>query len=75
MSEFRLIKQLPQEAARNIPAMLTYKEAADQLKVNKRTIRRRVAAGRYMAYGDGSGKRILSESILADIERNSHGAR
>ena len=75
MNEFRLIKQLPQEAATNIPAMLTYKEAADQLKVNKRTIRRRVAAGRYMAYGDGSGKRILSQSILADIERNSYGAR
>lgn len=75
MNEFRLIKQLPQEVARNIPAMLTYKEAADKLKVNKRTIRRRVADGRYVAYGDGSGKRILAESILADIESNSNGAR
>jgi excisionase family DNA binding protein len=75
MNEFRLIKQLPQETAGDIPVMLTYKEAADKLKVNKRTIRRRVAAGRYTAYGDGSGKRILRESILADIERNSTGVR
>jgi excisionase family DNA binding protein len=75
MNEFRLIRQVQQETASDIPAMLTYKEAADQLKVTKRTIRRRVAAGRYMAYGDGSGKRILCESVLADIERNSNGAR
>ena len=53
------------EAAR----MLKYAEAADLLKVNKRTIRRRVAAGRYVAYGDGSGKRILYSSIVADIQR------
>jgi excisionase family DNA binding protein len=51
--------------------MLKYAEAAELLKVDKRTIRRRVAAGRYIAYGDGSGKRLLYSSILADIERNS----
>ena len=75
MNDSRLIRQMLQETASDIPTMLTYKEAADRLKVNKRTIRRRVAAGRYMAYGDGSGKRILCESILADIQRNSNGAR
>jgi excisionase family DNA binding protein len=55
------------EAAR----MLTYAEAAALLKVDKRTVRRRVSARRYIAYGDGSGKRILFSSILADIERHS----
>jgi excisionase family DNA binding protein len=55
------------EAAR----MITYAEAASLLKVNKRTIRRRVADGRYIAYGDGCGKRLLYASILADIERTS----
>jgi excisionase family DNA binding protein len=75
MIESRLTRQLPQETASDIPAMLTYKEAADRLKVNKRTIRRRVTAGRYLAYGDGSGKRILCESILADIQHKSNGAR
>jgi excisionase family DNA binding protein len=53
------------EAAR----MLKYEEAAALLKVNKRTIRRRVADGRYVAYGDGSGKRIVYSSIVADIQR------
>jgi excisionase family DNA binding protein len=75
MNDSRLIRQLLQETASDIPTMLTHKEAADRLKVNKRTIRRCVAAGRYLAYGDGSGKRILCESILADIQRNSNGAR
>jgi excisionase family DNA binding protein len=51
--------------------MLKYAEAAKLLKVDKRTIRRRVAAGRYVAYGDGSGKRLLYSSILADIQRNN----
>jgi excisionase family DNA binding protein len=49
--------------------MLTYAEAAALLKVDKRTIRRRVADGRYTAYGQGCGKRILLRSILADIQR------
>lgn len=49
-------------------SMLTYAEAAALLKVSKRTVRRRVADGRYVAYGHGSGKRILSSSILADIQ-------
>ena len=57
------------EAAR----MVTYAEAAALLKVDKRTIRRRVADGRYIAYGEGSGKRIKFDSILADIQRNSSG--
>jgi excisionase family DNA binding protein len=35
--------------------MLTYAEAAALLKVDKRTVRRRIADGRYTAYGDGSG--------------------
>jgi excisionase family DNA binding protein len=61
----------PFEAAR----MLTYAEAAALLKVDKRTVRRRVADGRYSAYGDGSGKRILYRSILADIERSSREVR
>ncbi len=54
--------------------MLKYDEAAKLLKVDKRTIRRRVAAGRYIAYGDGSGKRLLYDSILADIQRNNSEA-
>jgi hypothetical protein len=49
--------------------MLKYAEAAALLKVDKRTIRRRVAAGRYTAYGENSGKRILYSSIVADIQR------
>jgi excisionase family DNA binding protein len=53
----------------NDARMLKYAEAAVLLKVNKRTIRRRVADGRYVAYGDGSGKRILYSSIVADIQR------
>jgi excisionase family DNA binding protein len=51
--------------------MLTYAEAAALLKVDKRTIRRRVAGGRYLAYGDGSGKRLLFTSIIADIQRRT----
>lgn len=61
----------PFEAAR----MLTYAEAATLLKVDKRTVRRRVAEGRYTAYGQGSGKRILYRSILADIQRTSPEVR
>ncbi|HEU5097592.1 MAG TPA: helix-turn-helix domain-containing protein [Roseiflexaceae bacterium] len=49
--------------------MLKYAEAAALLKVDKRTVRRRVADGRYVAYGDGSGRRILYSSIVADIQR------
>jgi len=51
--------------------MLTYAEVATLLRVDKRTVRRRVANGRYTAYGEGSGKRILYHSILDDIERTS----
>jgi excisionase family DNA binding protein len=51
--------------------MLTYAEAAALLKVDKRTIRRRVAGGRYIAYGDGCGKRLLLTSIIADIQRHT----
>ena len=54
--------------------MLTYAEAAELLKVDKRTIRRRVAKGRYSAYGDGPGKRILFRSIVADVQQHSTGA-
>jgi excisionase family DNA binding protein len=61
----------PFEAAR----MLTYAEAAALLKVDKRTVRRRVADGRYTAYGEGSGKRILYRSILADIQRTTPEVR
>ncbi len=61
----------PFEAAR----MITYAEAAALLKVDKRTVRRRVAGGRYIAYGEGCGKRILYQSILADIQRNSSEVR
>ncbi len=53
--------------------MLKYAEAAALLKVDKRTVRRRVADGRYVAYGDGSGKRILYSSIVADIQRPRGG--
>lgn len=54
--------------------MLRYSEVAELLKVDRRTVRRRVAAGRYIAYGEGSGKRILYASVLDDIRRNSSGA-
>jgi excisionase family DNA binding protein len=64
------ITRLPNDALEDL-RMLKYKEAADLLKVDKRTIRRRVAAGRYVAYGEGSGKRILYRSIKADIQRGS----
>jgi hypothetical protein len=53
--------------------MLAYAEVMTLLKISKRTIRRRVAEGRYIAYGNNTGKRILYQSILADIERNSTG--
>jgi excisionase family DNA binding protein len=57
----------------NDARMIKYAEAAELLKINKRTVRRRVADGRYIAYGDGSGKRILYSSILADIQRPRGG--
>ena len=66
MHDRPLVPALPFEGAQ----MLTYAEAAALLKVDKRTVRRRVADGRYIAYGDGSGKRFLYSSILADIQRN-----
>ncbi|GAB4443221.1 MAG: hypothetical protein OHK0015_42890 [Chloroflexi bacterium OHK40] len=47
--------------------MLTYAEAAELLATTVRTIRRRVANGQYITYGDGSGRRLLYQSILADI--------
>jgi excisionase family DNA binding protein len=53
--------------------MLTYAEVAELVRVDKRTVRRRVANGRYTAYGDGCGKRILYSSVLADIERHRSG--
>jgi excisionase family DNA binding protein len=55
--------------------MLTYAEAAELLRIDKRTVRRRVAEGRYTAYGEGCGKRILYSSIVADIERASQENR
>lgn len=55
--------------------MLTYAEAAELLRVDKRTVRRRVAAGRYTAYGEGCGKRILYSSIVADIQRERQRQR
>jgi hypothetical protein len=51
--------------------MLKYSEAAELLKVDRRTVHRRVTAGRYIAYGNGSGKRILLKSIIDDIQRSS----
>jgi excisionase family DNA binding protein len=53
--------------------MLTYAEVAALVRVDKRTVRRRVADGRYVAYGEGCGKRILYSSVLADIERHRSG--
>lgn len=64
-------QQLDFEAAR----MITFAEAALLLKVDKRTVRRRIAEGRYIAYGTGSGRRILFSSIVADIQRNSTRGR
>ena len=59
--------------ALNDAQLITYTDAASLLCVDKRTIRRRVSAGRYIAYGTGSGKRIIYSSILADIQRYSTG--
>ena len=53
--------------------MVTFAEAVSLLKVTKRTLRRRIAAGRYVAYGEHTGRRILLSSILADIQRESGG--
>lgn len=55
--------------------MVTYAEAAALLRVDKRTVRRRVAEGRYTAYGEGCGKRILYSSIVADIQKESQVQR
>lgn len=55
--------------------MITFAEAAALLKVDKRTVRRRVAEGRYIAYGSGSGRRILFSSIVADVQCNSTRGR
>lgn len=55
--------------------MITYAEAAQLLCVDKRTLRRRVAAGRYIAYGDGRGRVLLYSSIIADIQRNNSEVR
>lgn len=49
--------------------MLTYAQAAELLTVAVRTVRRRVANGQYLTYGEGPGKRVLYHSILADIRR------
>jgi hypothetical protein len=49
--------------------MIDYADAVKLLRVTKRTIRRRVAKGRYLAYGDGSGRKLLLSSIWADIQR------
>jgi excisionase family DNA binding protein len=47
-----------QDKARMRP-LLTYAEAAELLAINPRTLSRRIAAGRYRAYGEGNGRRIL----------------
>jgi hypothetical protein len=49
--------------------MLTYAQAAELLAVAPRTVRRRVANGQYLTYGEGPGKRVLYHSIMADIRR------
>ena len=59
------------EALSQNPArMLTYAQAGELLAVAARTVRRRVANGQYLAYGEGPGRRVLYESILADIRRS-----
>lgn len=50
--------------------LLTYAEAAELLAIKPRTLSRRIAAGRYLTYGEGNGKRVLHSSILADIRRS-----
>lgn len=63
--------QPKQEALNASPArMLTYAQAAELLTVAVRTVRRRVANGQYLTYGEGPGKRVLYHSILADIRRS-----
>jgi hypothetical protein len=49
--------------------MLTYAQAAELLAVTSRTVRRRVANGQYVTYGEGPGKRVLLLSIMQDIGR------
>ena len=53
--------------------MMTYDEAVALLKINKRTIARRVAEGRYLAYGTKGSRRLLFRSVVADIERECGG--
>ena len=65
----------PHETIIDNPRMITYAEAAQLLCVDKRTLRRRVAAGRYIAYGDGRGRVLLYSSIIADIQRNNSEVR
>lgn len=55
--------------------MITFDEAVALLKINKRTISRRIAEGRYLAYGTKGSRRLLFRSIVADIERECGGAR
>ncbi len=50
--------------------MLTYAQAVQLLAVTTRTVRRRVANGQYLTYGEGCGKRVLYPSILSDIQRS-----
>jgi hypothetical protein len=59
------------EALSQNPArMLTYAQAGALLAVAARTVRRRVANGQYLAYGEGPGRRVLYQSILADTRRS-----
>jgi hypothetical protein len=60
--------QVQQDPAKLRP-LLTYAEAARLLAIKPCTLSRRIAAGRYLTYGEGNGKRVLHSSILADIRR------
>lgn len=61
--------EIQDSAAPSPTLMLTYAEAAALLRIDKRTLRRRIAGGRYKAYGEGAGRRVVYSSILADIRR------